>query len=76
MSGKTHGLSNVVYYNGAVCVAVVHGCQGLVAFLSGGIPYFKLDGCGVIEGNGLGEKGGTDSRFTVIVKLVLDKAEY
>lgn len=31
-------MSNVVNYDGAVGVAVVHGCERLVAFLAGGIP--------------------------------------
>lgn len=57
---ESYGLGNVVDYNSAVCVAVVHGGQGLVALLTCGIPNLELDGSCVIEGDGLGEEGGTD----------------
>lgn len=57
---ESYGLSNVVDYNSAVCVAVVHGGQGLVALLTCGVPNLELDGSCVIEGDGLGKEGGTD----------------
>jgi hypothetical protein len=28
--------------------------------LAGGVPYLKLDGCGIIERDGLGEEGGAN----------------
>lgn len=57
---ESYGLSNVVDYNSAVCVAVVHGGQGFVALLTCGIPNLELDGSCVIEGDGLGKEGGAD----------------
>lgn len=53
-------MSDVVNYDGAVGVAVVHGGQRLVAFLTCGIPNLELDGSCVIEGDGLGKEGGAD----------------
>lgn len=56
----TYGLGDVVNDDCAICVAVVHWCQGLVSLLSCRVPDFKLDrGC-VIEGNGLCEECGAD----------------
>lgn len=71
-AGWAYGLCDVVDDDGAVCVAVVHGRQRLVALLAGGIPYLELDCCVLVEGNGLGEEGGADGRFSVVVELVLD----
>jgi hypothetical protein len=68
-------LSNVVDYDSAVCVAVVHGGQGLVALLTCGIPDLELDGGRVIEGDSLGQESGADGGFPVVVELVLDEAE-
>lgn len=67
----THGLSDVVNNDGAVGIAVVHGSQRLVAFLACGIPYLKLDGSVVVEGDGLGQESGADGRLAVVVELVL-----
>ena len=67
----TYSLCDVVDDDGAVCVAVVHGGQRLVALLAGRVPDFKLDGCVLVEGDGLGEEGGADGRFSVVVELVL-----
>lgn len=53
-------LSDVVDYNCTVGVAVVHGRQGLVTLLTGRVPYLELDGCVVIQSNGLCEEGGAD----------------
>ena len=60
MVGRSYGLCDVVDDDGAVGVSVVHGSEGFVAFLAGCIPYFKLDGGGVVEGDGLGEESGAD----------------
>ena len=70
-----YSLSNVVDYNGAVGVAVIHGSQGLVALLTCGIPDLELDGSCVIEGDCLGEESGADGGFPVVVELVLDETE-
>jgi hypothetical protein len=70
-----YSLSNVVDYDGAVCVAVVHGGQGLVALLTCGIPDLELDGSRVIEGDCLGEESSADGGFPVVVELVLDETE-
>jgi hypothetical protein len=67
----THGLCDVVDDDGAVGVAVVHGRQRLVALLAGRVPYLELDCCGLVEGDGLGEEGGADCGFPVVVELVL-----
>ena len=68
-------MSDVVNYDGAVGVAVVHGSQGLVALLTCGIPDLKLDGGRVIEGDCLGEESGADGGFPIVVELVLDETE-
>lgn len=72
---RTYGLCNVVDDNSAVGVAVVHGGQGLVALLAGGIPDFKLDSGGLIEGDGLGEERGADGGFAERVELILRKGQ-
>lgn len=69
--GRTYSLCYVIDDDGAVGVTVVHGRERLVAFLAGGVPYFELDGCGVVEGDGLSEEGGADGGFSVVVELVL-----
>ena len=68
---ETYGLCDVVYDYGAVCVSVVHGRERLVALLAGGIPDLELDRGVFIEGDGLGEEGGADGGFPVVVELVL-----
>lgn len=70
-----YSLSDVVDYDGAVGVAVVHGSQGLVALLTCGIPDLELDGSRVIEGDCLGEESGADGGFPVVIELVLDETE-
>jgi hypothetical protein len=70
-TARTHGLCDVVDDDGAVRVAVVHGGQRLVALLAGGVPYLELDCCRLVEGDGLGEEGGADCGFPVVVELVL-----
>lgn len=72
---ESYSLSNVVDDDGAVGVAVVHGGKRLVALLACSIPNLKLDGGGVIEGDCLGQEGGADGRFPVVVELVLDETE-
>jgi len=72
----TYCLCDVVYYYGAVCVPVVHGRKRLVALLAGGIPDLELYGCVLVEGDGLGEESGSDGGFSVVVELVLDKAQH
>ena len=68
-------MSNVIDYNSAVGVAVVHGGQRLVTLLTCGIPNLELDGGCVIEGDCLGEEGSADGGFSVVVELVLDETE-
>lgn len=67
-------MGDVVDYDGAICVAVVHGRQRLVSLLASGIPNLELDGRGLIEGDGLGEEGGADGRFPIVVELVLPRS--
>jgi hypothetical protein len=72
----TYSLCNIVYYDGAVCISVVHGRERLVALLASRIPDLELYSCVLVEGNGLGEEGGADGRFSVVIELVLDEAQY
>jgi hypothetical protein len=72
----TYSLCNVVDYDGAVGISVVHGCQRLVALLAGRVPDLKLDCRVLVEGDGLGEEGSADGGFSVVVELVLDKAQH
>ena len=72
----TYSLCDVVDYYGTVCVSVVHGRERLVALLAGRVPDLKLYGCVLVEGNGLGEEGSADGGFSVVVELVLDKAQH
>ena len=67
----TYSLCDVVDNDGAVGVPVVHGRERLVALLAGRVPDLELDGCVLIEGDGLGEEGGADGGFPVVVELVL-----
>ena len=64
-------MCDVIDDDGAVGVAVVHWGEGFVALLPCCVPYFEFDGCGVVEGDGLGEEGGADGGFSVVVELVL-----
>lgn len=68
-------MCNVVDNDGAVGIAVVHGGQGLVALLTGGIPDFKLDSGGLVEGDGLSEERSADGGFAERVELVLRKGQ-
>jgi hypothetical protein len=71
----TYRLCDVVDDDGAVGIPVVHGRERLVALLAGCVPYLKLYGCVLVEGDGLGEEGGADGGFPVVVELVLDEAQ-
>ena len=73
--GQTHSLGDVVDNDGAVGVAVVHGCQRLVALLAGRVPDFKLDRRALVEGDGLGEEGSADGGFPVVIELVLQASQ-
>lgn len=71
MARRTYCLCDVVYYHGTVGVAIVHGCQRLVSLLPCCVPYLELY-CGLlVECNRLREECGADSRFSVVVELVL-----
>ena len=59
-SESAYRLCDVVDDDGAVCVPVVHWCKRLVPLLASSIPYLKLDCCGFVEGDGLGEESGAD----------------
>lgn len=56
----THCLSDVVYHDCTVGIAIVHGRQGLVTLLTSRVPYLELDGCVVVQSNSLCEEGGAD----------------
>jgi hypothetical protein len=73
LSLGTYGLSDIVYDDGTVCIPIIHGCEGLVSLLARGIPYLKLDHRVVVESNGLCEEGGSNSRFSIVIELVLAK---
>ena len=68
---EAYCLGDVVDHNCAIRVAIVHRGQGLVSFLTSSVPYLKFDRRALVEGYRLGEKGGTDRRFPIIVELVL-----
>jgi len=56
-TGERIGRSNVVHDNGSRRAAVIHGSQGTVSFLSGGIPNFEFDGS-VVESDRLRQECG------------------
>jgi len=66
-------LSDIIYDHRAVGVAVVHGCQRLVTLLACRVPYLELDCRCFIECDGLGEEGGADGRFSIVVELILKR---
>lgn len=68
----TYRLCDIIDDDCAVCISIVHGGERLVALLACRVPDLKLDGCVLIEGDGLGEEGGADGGFPVVVELVLD----
>lgn len=49
-------LCNIVHHNSAVCIAVVHRSQALVAFLAGRVPYFELYRVFLVAGQRLGKE--------------------
>jgi hypothetical protein len=73
---STYSLCNVVDYDSTVGISVVHGRERLIALLTSRVPDLKLDRRVLVEGNGLGEEGGADGGFSVVVELVLDKAQH
>lgn len=72
MASSTYSLCDVIYYNGAVGVPVVHGRERLVALLTSRVPDLKLDCGGLVEGDGLGKERGADSGLSVVVELILE----
>jgi hypothetical protein len=75
LRNATHSLCDVVYDDSAVCVPIVHGRERLVSLLACCVPYLEFDGCALVEGDGLGEEGGADGGFSVVVKLVLQRLD-
>lgn len=69
----TYSLCDIINDDCAVCVPVVHRCKRLVPLLACRIPYLELDSRGIVEGDGLCEEGSSDSRFSVVVELILEK---
>ena len=67
----TYGLRDIVDDYSAVGIPIVHGRERLVSFLPGSVPYLELDCRGFVEGDGLGEEGGADCGFPVVIELVL-----
>lgn len=67
----TYSLCNIVDDNSAVRISVVHRGQRFVSLLTSCVPYFELDGCVLIQRNGLCQEGGADRRLSVVIKLVL-----
>ena len=56
----TYGLGDVVYNNGAVCVAVVHWRKRFISLLASCIPYFELDGGVFVKRERLCEESGAN----------------
>lgn len=67
-----YSLCDIVNHDCTVCVPIVHRCKRLVSLLACRIPYFELDSRGVVEGDGLCEEGSSDSRFSVVIELILE----
>jgi hypothetical protein len=59
-SRDTYSLCDVINDNGTVGIAVVHGRERLVAFLTCSVPNLEFDGCGFVESDCLSEEGSTD----------------
>lgn len=70
-----YSLSNIIDNHGTVGVSVVHWRKGLVAFLTGGIPYFELYRSIFIERYGLCKECGADGRLSVVIKLILGQGK-
>ena len=73
--GETYRLRYIIDDNSTIRIAIVHRGEGFVPLLPRGIPYFEFDRGGVVEGDGLGEEGGADGGFSVVVELVFDESE-
>jgi hypothetical protein len=67
----TYRLCDIVDDYSTVRIPVVHGRQGLVAFLSSSVPDLELDCCVLVERDCLCEEGGADGGFSVGIELVL-----
>jgi len=61
----------VVDYHSAIRVTIVHWRKGFIPLLPRRIPDFEFHGRLLVEGDGLGEEGGADGGFSVVVELVL-----
>lgn len=72
---KTSLVGDVVDDDGRLGPAVVHRCQRVVALLARGVPNFEFDRR-VVQANCLGEKGGADGGFLVLVELTLDEPQH
>lgn len=71
----SYRLSNIVDHHSTICVPIIHRSKGLVSFLPCCVPYFKFyRGC-IVERDGLCEKSRSDSRFPVVIKLILEKGQ-
>lgn len=73
--GTTYSLCDIVDDNGAVRVAVVHGCQGLVTLLAGRIPDLELHRGVLIQRDGLCEEGSANGGFSVGIELIFDETK-
>lgn len=71
---QTAGFRDIVYDQGRLGVAVVHGREGSETLLAGCIPDFKFNDA-VGEGTFLREEGGADGGFFVGLKSVRNEAK-
>lgn len=72
--GRTYSLSDVIDYDGAIGIPIIHRGQRLISFLASRIPDLELDCGALIEGDGLCQEGGTDCGLAVIVELILSSS--
>jgi hypothetical protein len=66
-----YSLCDIVHHHRTICISVVHRSKRLVSLLTSRVPYLKLYGCCLVEGDGLGEEGRADGGFPIIIKLIL-----
>ena len=71
---STYSLCDILYYNCAVGIAVVHGSQGGESLLAGCVPDLKLDGSRW-QVAFLGEEGGADGGLLVFLEVVVHESE-
>jgi hypothetical protein len=69
--GLTYSLSDVIDYDGAIGIPIIHRGQRLISLLASCIPDLELDCGALIEGDGLCQEGGADCGLAVIVELIL-----